>query len=184
MSDRIWCDTSWLEGHPQEIAAIALALKPWNKMKPTIRAMICPFIEIVDCETNGRRRQGKGVCHRLFPQINPNACARNKGGLDQALIIHGREIEDVLWSLADTQYNYNFRNDRLAAAAQHGFRHILECSIELYAVYKSSNVVADRLGVSQNAVLSELRHFGIKSRPRGGARTKNQRYKYTRKARL
>lgn len=160
-------DLSAYKGNPKTIVKLALALKAWRLFSEKDRIILCPFLGITGCTNVQGQRNGQGVCHVIYPEMSKHQCARSYGNENQ-LLRDAEAIERDLWRMADHEYQYNFRKDRVARAKDHGYDSIIECTIDLYQALRATSAVAERLGVGNSAIGIELQRFGIQMMPRGG----------------
>lgn len=141
---------------------MALALKAWNLLRyKKERSPFCPFIDIVKCApaNDKTRRNGKGICHIIFDNLAKHKCGRIVP--TRFLVDHSHDIERGLWIMADRERDYADREQRMKAAAEHGFKSITESVVEMYLALGSVQHVSIKLDVSLYVIYAELLFYGV-----------------------
>ncbi len=84
--------------------------------------------------------------------------------------------QELKWQMLDEGRMFSYRQDRLDRARQLGFNYISECTVKLYEKHQSTAIVGKLIGIGAQTVAVELKSYGVKLRPPGGAgRSKQKR---------
>ena len=78
----------------------------------------------------------------------------------------------------DIDFSFQYRKDREKQAHKFGYKYISECLVEEYRKVKSLDKVAEKLELSQAAVLYALKRFGEPRQAIGGYRPGDIRWGY------
>lgn len=104
---------------------------------------------------------------------------RNQAALKKRLR-HFEKIPKLDWENLDRSIVYYYRKDRKEKANQLGYRYISEATVKLYFKYMSYPKTAKALGMSEGAIVYELKRIGIKIQKPGGYRPGDRRTSWTR----